>query len=77
MKNARLTFQTESYDFYVGQSDKVWKEKMWVATNNGATIFNIVPKGLNSENIGGYFDPEYILKVKGYNQLSINEAFGI
>jgi hypothetical protein len=70
MKNARLTFQTENHDFYVGNAE-----------SDMATIYNILPKGSSPGNVGGYYNPEYLLAVKGYlapgKKLTVKQAFGI
>jgi hypothetical protein len=65
MKNARLTFQTESHDFYVGETDKVWENGRWVSGRN-ILIYNILPRGTSPSNVGGYFDATTILGAKGY-----------
>lgn len=75
-----LTYSTDKHDFYA-ESDKYrYLNPKWVGglkafeNKYRGRLFNIVPKGANKPT-GGYFQPAWIMKQKGYIHLSVREVF--
>lgn len=67
-----LTYQTDEHDFYCQDPRFCYVGRYWKLLP--ARIYNIVPKGAEVPS-SGYMQPAYIMKIKGYEHLTVCECF--
>lgn len=67
-----LTYTTKNHDFYCQDPNYVYTGPE--GQRPYARLYNIVPKGKPAPT-GGYFNPRYILDIKGYSTLRVYEVF--